>query len=316
VTKLSIEPIDERLTFGARVHGVRRAMLSDPEVRAQLDRLLTEHGFLLFPGLDDDVDTQIELSAIFGPLKTHVLPTVINDGARPELLEINYVPGVGGTVDLDGRARGSYLPWHFDDAYYDVLNRGGVFRPIELPEEGGETGFIDRAAALEALPVDVRRRIDGLHVVYRINLDMAKQRFGRHPTMKVLFESEYTQAIMARSDELPRAIHPLVCAKPDNGRKVLNLSPWYAVEVEGMERAESDALLHYLSDHIQASTRPLIHRWRIGEMGAWDNWRLLHSGIGGPADQVRRLQRTTFKGNYAAGRFEHGRRPTFELTAD
>lgn len=313
---LRVEPIDERLSFGVRVHGLTRAMLQDLDVRSQVDRLLTEHGFVLFPGLEDSVDAQIELSAIFGPLKVHALPTVINDGARPELLELNYVPGVGGTVDLDGRVRGAYLPWHFDDVYYDVLNRGGVFRPVELPDEGGETGFIDRAAALEALPADVRRRIDGLNVIYRINLDVAKQVFGRHPTLKVVLEDAYAMSIMARSDELPRAIHPLVCAKPDNGQLVLNLSPWYAVEIEGMEREESDALLHYLSDHIQTSTRPLIHRWRIGEMGAWDNWRLLHSGIGGPADQIRRLQRTTFKGNYTAGRFEGDRRPTFELAAD
>ena len=63
-------------------------------------------------------------------------------------------------------------------------------------------------------------------------------------------------------DAPPRAIHPLVCPKPDNGQLVLNLSPWYAVEIEGMEREESDALLHYLSDRMQSSTRPLIHRWR------------------------------------------------------
>jgi len=313
---LRIEPIDEGLSFGVRVHGLTRAMLQDPAVRSRVDALLTEHGFVLFPDLEDSVDAQIELSEIFGPLKVHALPTVINDGGRPELLELNYVPGVGGTVDLDGRVRGAYLPWHFDDVYYDVLKRGGVFRPIELPDEGGETGFIDRAAALEALPADVRRKIDGLNVVYRINLDVAKQRFGRHPTMKVVFEDAYAMSIMARSDELPRAIHPLVCPKPDNGQRVLNLSPWYAVEIEGMDRDESDALLHYLSDHLQSSTRPLIHRWRIGEMGAWDNWRLLHSGIGGPADQIRRLQRTTFKGNYTAGRFEGDRRPTFELAAD
>ena len=130
-----------------------------------------------------------------------------------------------------------------------------------------------------------------MNVVYRINLDMAKQVFGRHPRLKVVLEDAYAISIMARSHELPRAVHPLVCPKPDNGQLVLNLSPWYAVEIEGMDRDESDALLDYLSDHIQTSTRPLIHRWRIGEMGAWDNWRLLHSGIGGPADQIPQTDR-------------------------
>jgi taurine dioxygenase len=312
---ITVEPIDERLTFGARVHGLSRAMLRDPAIRARIDALLTEHGFVLFPGLDG-VEAQIELSEIFGPLKRHTLPTVINDEARPELLEINYVPGVGGTVEIDGRARGSYLPWHFDDSYHDVLNRGGVFRPVTLPDEGGATGFIDRAAALAALPDDLRRQIEGRSVLYALQLDLAKQRFGRHPGLRVLTNSDYTKAIMARAGELPRAIHPLVCAKPDDGRMVLNFSPWYAVEIAGMAPADSAELLDLLSDHIITGTRPLIHRWRMGEMGAWDNWRLLHSGIGGPADQVRRLQRTTIQGNYTHGRFEGGRRPAFELAAD
>ena len=164
-------------------------------------------------------------------------------------------------------------------------------------------------------PLDVRERIDGLNVIYRINLDVARQRFGRHPTMKVVLEDAYAMSIMARSHELPRAIHPLFAGSPTMASCAQPLA-LVRGRIEGMDAEESDALLHYLSDHIQSSTQPLIHRWKSA--------RWVPGTIGGCSTaasaarptRFRRLQRTTFKGNYTAGRFEGGKRPTFELAAD
>jgi taurine dioxygenase len=95
-----------------------------------------------------------------------------------------------------------------------------------------------------------------------------------------------------------------VFTQPETGRKVLNLSPWFAQGIEGMENDEGDALLHQLVEHTLDPSTMCIHRWRPTDMVLCDNWRMLHSASGVAPDDVRHLQRTTITGDYALGRIE------------
>ena len=309
---IAVAELDGALSFGAVVTGLTRDVLRDDSIRALLRRLWVERGLIVFREAEGQA-MQLALSRVFGTLKRHGIDAVNNDESCAELLDVDYRPGVGGTVEIGGEALGAWLPWHFDDSYQDILCRGGILRPVILPERGGDTGFIDRAAAYDALPVSLKQRIAGLSVLYRIELDQRKQRFGRHHGMRVLTDSDYTARIMASMADKPRAIHPLVCAKPDDGRLVLNLSPAYAEAIEGLDPAESDALLADLAERCQGNTLPYFHRWRPGDMVAWDNWRLLHCACGVPADMPRRLHRTTIGGAYPYGRFEGGMSPAYEV---
>ena len=56
-----------------------------------------------------------------------------------------------GTIELDGRELHNWLPWHFDHAYNDELNRAGVLRPVTIAPEGGLTGFADGVALYDSL---------------------------------------------------------------------------------------------------------------------------------------------------------------------
>ena len=69
--------------------------------------------------------------------------------------------------DFNGEIRVGHIPWHWDQSFTPKIVRGAVLRMVELPEKGGETGFIDAIAAYERLPQRLKDRIEGLEVVYR-----------------------------------------------------------------------------------------------------------------------------------------------------
>ena len=74
-------------------------------------------------------------------------------------------------------------------------------------------------------------------------------RFGRPKNFRELRINPGQDATTAYSKTLPRAVHPAVWTR-DTGEKVLHVSGWMAVGLEGGEDAEGDALLEAVSQEI------------------------------------------------------------------
>jgi taurine dioxygenase len=301
---LTVTDLEEHLPFGARVHDLDPETLGDPAVRAALYDLWIDRGVIVFHGLAGGAETQIRLSEVFGECEVHPLRPKDAVGP-PELSNIQYFPADGDIFEIDGEPRGGWLPWHSDLIYVDAINHGGILRPVQLPAHGGgDTGFIDQIAAYAALPADMQERIDDLHVVYWLQLNVATGRFVHVPNLECVRLRSSSARIMDNVASFPRVIHPLVFTQVETGRKVLNLSPWFAQGIEGMENDEGDALLHRLVDHVVDTSRAYLHHWTTDDMILWDNWRMLHSATGVQPDDLRHMQRTTITGDYALGRIE------------
>lgn len=300
----TVSDLDERLPFGARVTDLELDTLDDPDVRTSLRELWIDRGVVVFDGIGGGPDDQIHLSEIFGECEVH--PLRPKDAASaPELTDIRYLPEDGDIFEVDGQRLGGWLPWHSDLVYVDRINHGGILRPVTLPERGGgATGFIDQIAAYAALPADVQAEIEDVAIVYWLQLDISTERFVHVPDLRTIRLRNSSARIMERVDEFPRVVHPLVFVQPETGRKVLNLSPWFAQGIEHREDEEGDALLHALVDHVLDPTRSYIHQWRPDDMVLWDNWRMLHSASGVDPGDIRHLQRTTITGDYSLGRVE------------
>jgi taurine dioxygenase len=296
----TVEALDDRFDWGAVVSGLNMEMLADPDVRQSLYDLWIKDGVILFRGVDG-VQEQLALSRVFGPLREHPSRDTISANSR-ELIDIMFEPEQGQLNLVNGETLGQSLPWHSDLIYVDKINHGGILRPIKLPSRLGQTGFVDKIAAYRDLPDDIKTRIERLHVVYKYNLDLADIRFGPDKGGTVLRYSAMAAKVQASTVNYPEVIHPLVYAQPETGRKVLNLSPWFAVRVQEMPSREGDDLLEMLSHYITAPERAYHHDWQMGEMLLWDNWRMLHNSAGAPADEERYLQRTTIGGDYGLGR--------------
>ena len=303
--RFQIDALPDQSSFGAIVTGLAPTDLADPTTREALRELWIDRGVIVFRGIEGGADTQIRLSEIFGELQDHPAAEgrTRGPGENSKLSDIAYHPKYGDLYEVGGESVGAWLPWHFDLVYVDRINRGGVLRPVKLPSRGGETGFVDQIAAYASLPAGLAARIENLSVLYRFNLDASEARFGQRAD-RCLRMQDGVIAAMKRFEGRPRVIHPMVYEQRETGRKVLNVSPWFAEGIEGMETAAGDALLREVVSHAIRPERAYYHHWQPGDMVLWDNWRMMHCACGVPADERRHMQRTTIAGDYGRGRVE------------
>ncbi|HTD51075.1 MAG TPA: TauD/TfdA family dioxygenase [Acidimicrobiia bacterium] len=304
---MTVRPIRDDLPFGARVGGVTADGLRDAGMRAKLNEMFEEYGVLIFEDVEPTPRMHVALSNVFGPLKDHPSKAVARAGGDDMLgvIEMRHEPNQPGAVRLNGELLSSWLPWHFDHCYNDQLNRAGVLRAIEVPTEGGLTGFVDGIALYDAISPDVRDQIDGKTVIYAMDVILENLRFGRPDGFVEVEPAPSAVDVMIEYEGRPRALHPAVWTR-SSGQKVLHVSPWMAKGIEGHDDPDGEALLAAVCDEIVDAAKELsyFHRWEPTDMVIWDNWRVLHSVSGMHAEHARCMHRTTIEGDYGLGRFE------------
>lgn len=307
---LATRPLSPHI--GLEVLGVDLERDLDEDTIAQIRAAWIHSGLLLFRGSGASTEAHMRLSRCFGELQPSANQE-LNLGGNPYLMELAYDPqsprAWNATVyEVDGELRAGWLGWHWDQSFVPKIIRGAVLRMIDVPAVAGETCFIDAIAAYDHLPEALRQRIDDLEVVYEfVRIDeMERNRFGFPSNLRALRSAELTELKQRegiRENEFPPVVHPLVITQRETGRKVLKLSPMHAQYILGMDRAESDALLHEIADHLVNPDYAYFHRWQKDDMLVWDNWRVIHGASGVPVDCTRRVQRTTILGDYEFGRY-------------
>jgi taurine dioxygenase len=280
-------------------------MLEDSSVRQELTNLFEQRGLIVFSDVEATPEMHVAISNVFGPLKDHVVAAVsrVDQNGMPGVIDMDRRPDDSAIVEIDGEAMIGWLPWHFDHCYNDELNRAGVLRAIETPPEGGLTCFCDGIDLFESLSTELREKITGRNVVYQLNLLYEEMRFGLPETFHKLHTPSKQIEITESAKSQPRAVHPAVWERA-TGEKVLHVSPWMAVGLEGQGSETDDALLRAVCEEINQNARAYRHQWQPTDMLIWDNWRMLHSVTGADPKYPRRMQRTTIKGDYGLGYFE------------
>ena len=274
-----IEPLASGNTDGVIVRGITEAVLKEPGVAQALRKLWIERGLIVFK-TEPSTSLHVALSAVFGELEHHPVKALRNEG-QPELITLAAKPGDSATYVWQGETRASWIPWHTDLIYTPRLNHGGILRGLVIPQKGGITGFMDKIKLYEALPDDLKTKIEGLEVVYKMHFD---------------------KRIASEDIDFPPVVHPLVYTQIETGRKLLNLSPLFAEYILGLPADDSDALLKTLSRHVLKQEFAYFHDWALEDMVLWDNWRMLHAACGIDPNAERTMQRTTIAGDYAQGR--------------
>lgn len=223
--------------------------------------------------------TFVGAAALFGT------PTLQVTRARrlPEAPEVGILSSEDRDVHGDGRRIVAGAHWHTDDSYKAVPCSVTMLYAVTVPSRGGDTQFTNMYAAWEALPPEMRERIEGLKVVHMYD----SPRKG-NTVFKRTAEEEA---------ETPDVVHPLVRTHPETGRKALYLNPNRMSHVEGMDRADSDHLLDELIAHAIQERFQYRHRWRRGDLLLWDNRCTMHKANADyPEGEPRLMHRILLEG--------------------
>jgi alpha-ketoglutarate-dependent 2,4-dichlorophenoxyacetate dioxygenase len=153
--------------------------------------------------------------------------------------------------------------WHTDSSFKRVPARASLLYARTIAPVGGHTEFADERAAYDALPEEMKRRIETLVAEHSIFNSRARLGFTN-------FSEEERR-------EMPPVPQVLVRTIPESGRKSLYLAS-HAGRIFGMSEADGRALIDHLIAH--ATQRQFVdtHRWRVNDLVMWDNRCTLHRG--------------------------------------
>ena len=266
MSELWIQPTGAALA--ADVHGVD---LSKPVSDAVFKEILAawnEHLVLRFSGQRLDDPTLMTFSARFGELDRVPIAAANHDRANSGVVAeaVDWV-AVIANAKKDGKEMGglgSYeLVWHTDMSYNPLPPRASLLYALEVPADGGNTGFLNMYAAYETLPAELKRAVDGRTCIHDSSRNSAGElRRGFQRTLDVR--------------QTPGAVHPLVRLHPVTGRKALFLGRRPGAYIHGLPVEESEALLDAVWAHATQERFAWYQKWRAGDLVMWDNRCVMH----------------------------------------
>lgn len=266
MTKLWIQPTGAALA--ADIHGVDLSQPVSDAVFAEILAAWNEHLVLRFSGQKLNDPTLMTFSARFGELDRVPIAAANHDRANSGVVTeaVDWV-AVIANAKKDGKAMGglgSYeLVWHTDMSYNPLPPRASLLYALEVPADGGNTGFLNMYAAYETLPAELKHAIEGMSCIHDSSRNSAGElRKGFQRTTDVR--------------RTPGAVHPLVRLHPTTGRKALFLGRRPGAYIHGLPIEESEALLDAVWAHATQERFAWYQKWRAGDLVMWDNRCVMH----------------------------------------
>lgn len=272
----TIHPVSP--TLGAEIRDIDLSQPLNPAAASTLADALDRHLVLVFRDQTLSDADLVRVSGHFGPLDK----APITENGRlhaPGYEEVYVISNITENGRPIGALGAGESVWHADMTYLETPPYASSLYALEVPAEGGDTGFLSMFSAYDALPEPLKRKVEGLSIKHDSTTNSGGYlRQGFAPPTDVATS--------------PGTVHPLVIAHPVTGANALLLGRRPHAHIPGLSVTESDALL----DEIwAAAVRPELawhHRWRVGDLVMWDNRWTMHRRDPFPDDQRRRMHRT------------------------
>lgn len=262
-------------TIGAEIEGVDLSRPLTAATVSALRQALLDWKVLFFRDQAITTEQHLAFARNFGELEVH--PFAPHKPDYPEVLAITH----------DDKSKGRENTWHSDVTWRLEPSLGSILRAIEVPPVGGDTLFADMYAAYDGLKDEVKVRIDGAMAVHDFtHFRAGMRRRGKTEAEIAAFEAQY-----------PMVEHPVVRTHPETGRKAIYVNAAFTLNIVGLEKTESDALLAHL--YAQAAI-PEYHcrfRWEKNAIAFWDNRASQHYAVSDYFPAVRKMERVTVIGD-------------------
>jgi taurine dioxygenase len=254
---LSTRPVTGAL--GAEIVGLPTQRPLDDAVSAYLRSALTEHSVIFIRDQSLEPERMIDFARAIGTPKNAV-------AFLENLSEIGH-PEVGVISTESNPEVRQADNWHTDVAWGPEPLKATVLQMQAIPDVGGDTLWASQYLAYEWLSEAMKKLLSGLH--------------GRN--------------IVPHKPEV-NAVHPLVIANPDTGRRAIFCTPFYTSEIIELEPDESSALLQLLAAHCTQPDLMCRWRWRAGDIAIWDNHYTMHYAVSDYAGHYRKIHRVEVAG--------------------
>jgi taurine dioxygenase len=281
--RITVSPITGVL--GAEITGVDLREPLEEDTWNEIKHAFYEHQVIYFPNQAITHEQHLAFSRHFGPVKP--VPLLKNIEGFPEVQMIRREASETGRVIGES--------WHTDSTFLDEPPAAVVMRAVDVPEYGGDTGFLSMYKAFEALTPAMQNVVSSLSAVHS-----ATRIFGSAYQAQNRQFSNTSARVMDVELGDRETVHPMVITHPGSGRKGLYINQVYVQRIEGMTDLESKSLLSFLYEHVARFDFTCRIRWKKDQVLVWDNLCTMHRAIPDYMGKFRFLTRTTIGGKRPA----------------
>ena len=168
---------------------------------------------------------------------------------------------------------------HTDSSYLKSPPKFTFLQAVEVPNEGkGNTLFYNQFLAYEALPEEIKQKIENLKGIFSSQGKIAQTRelrmadHGTSGTKEIKSEHKLVQSI--------------------DGRKTIYCSPGHVVGIVNLY-SEQEKLISFLSSHQVKENFSYSFSWKKGDIALWSNRSMLHAATAFNGD--RKMFRITIQ---------------------
>jgi alpha-ketoglutarate-dependent 2,4-dichlorophenoxyacetate dioxygenase len=266
--RMAITVVPVTPSFAAEVGDVDLSSPLDPTDLQSIKDAFATYAVLIFPDQHLSQDQHLDFAKHFGPLETTI--GVYRKDAplrvRKEFADVSNLNHDNEVWGKESRHRmfqmGNRI-WHTDSSFKRLPALASMLYAHSIAPVGGHTEFADERAAYDALPDDMKRRLESLVAEHSIFNSRARLGFTN-------FSDEERR-------ELPPVPQVMVRTIPESGRKSLYLAS-HAGRILGMGEPEGRALIDELIAHATQRQFVYTHRWRLYDLVMWDNRCTMHRG--------------------------------------
>ncbi len=268
--ELEITPLECGL--GVEVTGLVVDDYLDDEVLGMLANLFNEHHLIKTNVTGFEEEHQFALANAIGE---------ITDRAGAPGQSKNPGMQYVSNVRPDGVLGKGAIHFHHDHLFYDPPLKALMLYGIEVPASGSETHFRSAVAFYDALPAELKTRVEGIRCKHLYDHTKIAAR-------------EYRDWDTEPTPGSPTKTRPWVWLDPVTGDKAL-LHSQSTLDFEGIERDAGIELYKELTAYGEAHAEEICtyrHHWQPGDLIVWNNLLVAHARLPFAKEEPRTLRRT------------------------